>query len=740
MKRYQRGQALPLGMAMALIGMLVVFVLYNTGQAATDKARLANAADAAAYSGLIWQARALNFQAYTNRAMVANQVSIGQAVSLRSWSAYAHHTSRNLAAALSFVPIVNALAKSAAEMMQAIDAIVGPVSEGMVAVVDLVNRGIGMSQQAMFASSFAATPEIVREVVKSSDARFESDTLYTVAGLQGNLSDWNGFTRTYERDDVVPMIARTALVNDARDAFTKEREWELFADFWYYSTPIDRYKFFRQGRTVLVQRNGIDGPRWEWIARDTLSLHSRIWHIFGETKIELPVGWGQAHANDVPGSTASLLAQGCRASDPWVEPQCGWWTKNRSAEQMATVESRSMRGYSGLKAFRSLSEQSLEHGDGDPVLRLRTEVALDTSRVPTSESHVDSKVFATAVAAPGDRLSSISIAEVYYRRPDEGFGAALSDEAANGYNAFWSVRLAPIPDSERLLAVGLRGSGSSVTPAGGAQAAARGAVASLAGDPLPEYAASLAGAYAGDAGVDVAGLRTSIGAARGLGDLDLGGFVREADPVGIIEDELKRVLETAVRTMMSEWLSSARENTLSGLTDTIDNEQVDRAIAEASRLNADWEKTREQVAERIEPEVGRIVMAMGARRTELNEIIADAQQEMSRMNADRFALERRIEQARDERKGLKERYTARLATTFQQIVLDVDPDWPIPDRMAFQLMDVLVDGYIAGVAEGGTGDVTFTWSDEDEEEDEDEDEDVDGNENENDVDGDDDDV
>ena len=52
------------------------FVMFNTGQVVSRKLLLSDAADAAAYSGLLWQARALNFQAYTNRAMVANEVSI----------------------------------------------------------------------------------------------------------------------------------------------------------------------------------------------------------------------------------------------------------------------------------------------------------------------------------------------------------------------------------------------------------------------------------------------------------------------------------------------------------------------------------------------------------------------------------------------------------------------------------------------------------------------------------------
>jgi hypothetical protein len=63
-------------------------VLYNTGRLTLDKTRLQNTTDSAAYSAGVLLARSYNFSAYANRAMVANQVVIGQMVGLRSWSTY----------------------------------------------------------------------------------------------------------------------------------------------------------------------------------------------------------------------------------------------------------------------------------------------------------------------------------------------------------------------------------------------------------------------------------------------------------------------------------------------------------------------------------------------------------------------------------------------------------------------------------------------------------------------------
>ena len=62
------------GMA-AVMAMMVLFV-YNTGHIANEKTRLQNTTDAAAHSVAMLQSRDLNFQAYTNRAMIANQVAV----------------------------------------------------------------------------------------------------------------------------------------------------------------------------------------------------------------------------------------------------------------------------------------------------------------------------------------------------------------------------------------------------------------------------------------------------------------------------------------------------------------------------------------------------------------------------------------------------------------------------------------------------------------------------------------
>lgn len=84
--RRQQGQAIVLVLLLAVAGALVALSLVNTGILVSEKMQLQNAADATAFSISTLEARDLNFAAYTNRAMIANEVAVGQLVGLMSWS------------------------------------------------------------------------------------------------------------------------------------------------------------------------------------------------------------------------------------------------------------------------------------------------------------------------------------------------------------------------------------------------------------------------------------------------------------------------------------------------------------------------------------------------------------------------------------------------------------------------------------------------------------------------------
>lgn len=96
-KSAQRGQALPLAMTLLVAVAATVFFMFNSGQLVQEKIRLTNTADAVAYSAGVFEARVLNYDAYTNRAIIANEIAIGQAVGLASWAQYAGVTADRIA-------------------------------------------------------------------------------------------------------------------------------------------------------------------------------------------------------------------------------------------------------------------------------------------------------------------------------------------------------------------------------------------------------------------------------------------------------------------------------------------------------------------------------------------------------------------------------------------------------------------------------------------------------------------
>ena len=84
----RRGQVLPLGLVFLVICCAALLFMFSAGKVVDEKLTVTNAADAAAYSAGIAHARSLNYEAYVNRAIIANELAIAQAVSMVSWVRY----------------------------------------------------------------------------------------------------------------------------------------------------------------------------------------------------------------------------------------------------------------------------------------------------------------------------------------------------------------------------------------------------------------------------------------------------------------------------------------------------------------------------------------------------------------------------------------------------------------------------------------------------------------------------
>lgn len=656
MDNRQQGQVLPIGLVMLALGVMGALVLYNTGQMATDKMTLANTADAAAYSGSQWQARALNFQSYSNRAMVANQVSIAQAVSLQSWVAYGAVASENMATVLGPVPVLNVLASGLETGLTVVEQVMSPVSKAMLNVVDVVNRGLSVSQQAMFVSTFVATPDVVKTIVEHSDERFTINTGFSGLGLANNLSGWDSFTQGFDQQDHVAMSERADLVNQSRDEFTQQRNWKFFENFWYYSTPLLRHRIYREGETRLIQVEGENGTQWEWKAKDTMSLHNKLWLVFKSKRFEIPIGWAEAFAN-TQNSNQTIEPGACTPSS--TPKDCARFLDvNKHSEYFADTGVTSpvkqketqiaMRGYTGLQAFRSLSEATIQSGVAH--LKLKVEVAMPEEQAKSSESLGIGGDFSAPVSVPGGLASSVSVAEVFYQRPDIHDNPDQALEKANGYNPYWSARLATVSTADRALAFSLRPS-----VAAGSKPDGLPQTPNQLGDyqPSGDAAQSEASGLSDDNFSGFNPYGTDVGNVISQPVADFEAVVASLDTQALggfkdtIQNELNEVLKDAVKEMLlgafDEQISSARDS-VDHLNDRIEqlaNDQVEdlvssdmvepylNVVAEAQQIAEDYKEEFKRIRDQIAEEFGQAVDAV---RAELEQKVSAIETQISQLH------------------------------------------------------------------------------------------------------------
>ncbi|MEA3465617.1 MAG: pilus assembly protein TadG-related protein [Thermodesulfobacteriota bacterium] len=298
-RKRQSGQAAVFVLVLLGVVLVCTVFLYKSGRITSEKMQLQNAADAAAYSAMTLEARSLNFAAYTNRAMVGNEVGIGQMVGLLSWADQLTTTEEGanlcvplieaagaaLAAALAptiggsflveaatqiIVTTIETMAGVLTAVGVAMEAFLDVVAEPVIKGLSLVNKVYSTSQMVYHAATYG-------EVVKSLYQNLEDNTEGTsfkrsdilnndqggahlsdlgIIALVGHVpSFWSGYTKTYssptsaakrkkkDAANKAGMGRMAATVREGRDPFTSgdkgentNRDWALELDLKMYVT------------------------------------------------------------------------------------------------------------------------------------------------------------------------------------------------------------------------------------------------------------------------------------------------------------------------------------------------------------------------------------------------------------------------------------------------------------------------------------------------------------------------
>jgi hypothetical protein len=465
--RRQHGQALIYGIALLLAGLAALYLLFNAGQISAEKTHLVNAADAAAHAGGLMEARALNYDAYSNRALVANEVLIAQMVSLSSWAQYAQQHATMLAyqfpecldpegygAAIGlafkygpeYAVKCYVMAQYAGETIDAIAERIPDAAEFVVYAVEASKAAILAARRLLHGSGDAAGAALFtalrdKVVQQVADANYRGDgpvSAHVVPGRDG----WAGFLHLYEGDER-GRFANVAQSAAWSDEFVKQRNSDGVA----LAPPPWEWTCVAAGRKNSVKRRG--GTELvnydEWKAEDTESY----WEVRNTGRwfprcgsFEQPIAWGgqAAYSGTEEGDDSNARFGGSPATNPSAH---------------AYVSSEAWTRYSGLPGYVDLAPEWLASDAPEPRLGLTVMLTRERGDLATPEGRSairQSEDAAGRISAyHGDledgRMAARAAAEVFFARPpgseDNAWGARSGKprELASLFNPYWQVRL-----------------------------------------------------------------------------------------------------------------------------------------------------------------------------------------------------------------------------------------------------------------------------------------------------------
>ncbi|MGB0865505.1 MAG: pilus assembly protein TadG-related protein [Granulosicoccaceae bacterium] len=501
-------------MPIALFGtsalLLGLFLVFNTSQLSSNKQRLNNAADAAAYSTAVFQARTLNSIAYANRAMVANQVFIGQMVSLENYLNYWQVTSRNL----SYIPYINIIAAPVNQAVQSIQTATEGATALAIGEAKITNEIISLAQiaSAEFAGK-AGLLETAYEVAKANDDRIEF-TAEGVIALGIAAEEWIKVVQKQESNE--DLVRKAMMINRSRDSFTETRGYSQ--RLLPILSAVLKLDLVKGGETALTWKENGNNVDFSWQSTDALTF--KIYNRFklrNKTK-KIPVGWSKRYLSqdgnketcdeDYSGLFGSFFNSRPHSAEEMaaIEEELEFDEENEERPELkegeaGPLELPSYWDYTGEACNKMLNDihytaeslaiyeqydsvgansgnkQTLgeiqpfyeltDRSNKDPRFPIVISIYYSDEDVGTSSTidklgsehpQTDGKeislgMFHQKEEMPMNQLSAIAKAEVFFRRPEQRvsgkYGATDNDdEFANVWNPYWGARLVN-PAAER---------------------------------------------------------------------------------------------------------------------------------------------------------------------------------------------------------------------------------------------------------------------------------------------------
>ena len=437
--RRQAGQVLPLATVLLLAVAATLFFMFNSGQLVQEKLRLTNTTDAVAYSAGVFEARMLNYDAYANRAIIANQIAVGQAVGLASWTKYMGTAADNIGPYLYLIPAVGPALKAAMDHVETVVDVLTPALAATVTLHDEAMHTLALSQRVMHGPAntvaIASRLALMQRVAADNDPHARVDPIPIA-------DDFAGFTTHQTTRDQRRTMGQ--LVNDSRESFLASRNWRFGLVVLCIGIELRK-----RGGTELIDL--ADG----WKSMDTLSAHHHRIRRFRCRRSENPLGYGSGASADNLGDGSYTYA-GSRTTNPRASAHA------ESSEGFARGfdPAPPTLGSSAIPGFMALSDRALEMDE--PLTSLSIRVTKPAAQQQFSGG--------ASVVQPGGRLqlydgalasqetAAVARVEVFFERPDRGNGRHPGKtELGSLFNPYWQARLAPVTAAQRAAAQARQG-------------------------------------------------------------------------------------------------------------------------------------------------------------------------------------------------------------------------------------------------------------------------------------------
>lgn len=470
--RRQRGQSILWFLMTVAACCCVLALVYNIGQVSNKKEETVNAADAAALSGAMVEARMLNFMAYTNRATIANEVTIAQAVSFDSWMQYNNQITTWMSRYTSIIPIINGITANIATAVQLFTNGVHAAAQGAIYGSEAVNLMLRAARTAAYVAGLTAPNDIAGKVAQANKTLaphydLSARTLTMPLAAVRNVDAWRSFTKDYTGNDRGEV---KEVVLNSRDPFSTKRTAGSLIDTINTFTRFGFTEFHKTSGTTELK----DFDKWE--AQDSLDQEVLLPSVCGSFPFYypclqaqpvpgIPIGYGRVDANSNGSTGENLCNEGIfdlfGLSPPVPTTNCYY----------AELNAKNL-SWSGLSSIRDLQKNApretpceLNNRANGAALSFVMAVQKPAAAARTLENMgtqnrdvtgpQGSPAMRDDLPAGGklNQLTAISAACVFFRRPPrDATSAKLSREdgkieLASLYNPYWQARLSA-PDSE----------------------------------------------------------------------------------------------------------------------------------------------------------------------------------------------------------------------------------------------------------------------------------------------------